>query len=130
MPTRRIEVSGVTGLDALVEAHEGRPIADLTAPLIPAAQRLAYAMLQNADDCEDAVQEATFKAWLAWPRLREGSDLRAWFLTIVANEWRQRRRNRWWSIVKLAAPVTEAPPPAELDEAALDLRKTLGREQR
>jgi DNA-directed RNA polymerase specialized sigma24 family protein len=42
MPTRRIEVSGVTAL-------------------VPAAQRLAYAMLQNARDCEDAVQEATFK---------------------------------------------------------------------
>ncbi|HEY4888733.1 MAG TPA: hypothetical protein VIJ58_09180 [Candidatus Dormibacteraeota bacterium] len=61
MPTRRIEVSGVTGLDALVEAHEGQPIADLITPLVPAAQRLAYAMLQNAHDCEDAVQEATFK---------------------------------------------------------------------
>ena len=61
MPTRRIEVSGVMGLDALVEAHEGQPIADLITPLVPAAQRLAYAMLQNAHDCEDAVQKATFK---------------------------------------------------------------------
>ena len=61
MPTRRVEVSGVTALDALVEAHEGQPIADLIAALVPAAQRLAYAMLQNAYDCEDAVQEATFK---------------------------------------------------------------------
>jgi hypothetical protein len=61
MPTRRVEVSGVTALDALVEAHEGQPIADLIAALVPAAQRVAYAMLQNAHDCEDAVQEATFK---------------------------------------------------------------------
>jgi DNA-directed RNA polymerase specialized sigma24 family protein len=51
----------MTALDALVEAHEGQPFADLIAALVPAAQRLAYAMLQNAHDCEDAVQEATFK---------------------------------------------------------------------
>jgi hypothetical protein len=47
MPTRRIEVSGVTTLDALVEAHEGQPFADLVTPLVPAAQRLAYAVAER-----------------------------------------------------------------------------------
>jgi hypothetical protein len=41
MPSRRIEASGVTTLDALVEAREDQPIADLTTPSVPAAQRLA-----------------------------------------------------------------------------------------
>ncbi|GAC1465704.1 MAG: sigma-70 family RNA polymerase sigma factor [Gemmatimonadaceae bacterium] len=117
----------MTALEALMEANQEGPFADLVAPLIPAAQRLAYGMLQNAQDCEDAVQEATFKAWRAFPRLREDSDLRAWFLTIVANECRQRRRNRWWSILRFATPSDDVPAPAGTDEAAMDLRLAVGR---
>lgn len=117
----------MTALEGLTEANQDRPFAVLVVPLIPAAQRLAYAMLQNAHDCEDAVQEATFKAWRAFPRLREQSDIRAWFLTIVANECRQRRRNRWWSILKLGAALVEEPTPSGSDEEALDLRRALNR---
>ena len=59
MPTRRIEATGVTTLDVPVEAHEGQTFADRVTALVPAAQRPVHAMLQNAPDCEDAVQEAT-----------------------------------------------------------------------
>ena len=127
MPALRIDSYGVTALDGLTEANHDPPFADLVAPLVPAAQRLAYGMLQNPHDCEDAVQEATFKAWRAFPRLRERSDIRAWFLTIVANECRQRRRSRWWSILKLGAPVVEEPTPSGSDEDAMDLRRALNR---
>jgi len=123
MPAPRIDSYGVTALDGLTEANQDRPFADLVTPLVPAAQRLAFGMLQNAHDSEDAVQEATFKAWRAFPRLREQSNIRAWFLTIVANECRQRRRNRWWSILKLGATVVEEPTPSGSDEAAMDLRR-------
>jgi RNA polymerase sigma-70 factor (ECF subfamily) len=127
MPVRRIDNYGVTALEALMEADKEGPFADLVAPLIPAAQRLAYGMLQNPHDCEDAVQEATFKAWRAFPRLRENSELRPWFLTIVANECRQRRRNRWWSILKMAAPADDLPAPRGVDEGAMDLRLAVGK---
>src|SRR5260370_7188596 len=127
MGGRRIERSGVMALDALIEANQDRPFADLVTALIPAAQRLAFGMLQNAQDSEDAVQEATFKAWRAFPRLREGSNHRAWFLTIVANECKQRRRNRWRSILKLAASDHQDPAPQGLDGTAIDLRRALAR---
>lgn len=126
MPTSRIEPGGVTAQEVLAEAHADAAFADAVLPLVPAAQRLAYAMLQNADECEDAVQDATFKAWRAFGRLRHGSNTRAWFLTIVANECRQRMRNRWWSTIRTgtkrsdewtAQPVTS--------EASLDLRRAL-----
>jgi RNA polymerase sigma-70 factor (ECF subfamily) len=117
----------VTALDALVESGGDRSLADLMAPLIPTAQRLAYAMLQNPHECEDAVQEATFKAWRAFPRLREGSDFRAWFLTIVANECRQRRRSRWWSVNRVADPEVESIAAPGQDDAAIDLRRALNR---
>ena len=117
----------MTALGALAGDEADQTFAELVAPLVPAAQRLAYGMLQNAHDCEDAVQEATFKAWRAFPRLREESNLRAWFLKIVANECRQRRRNRWWSVLKVAAPNEDAASPAGDDEAAMDLRSALAK---
>jgi len=100
---------------------------DLLLPLVPAGQRLAYAMLQNAHDAEDAVQEATVKAWRAVDRLREGSPLRPWFLTIVANECRQRRRTRWWSVTKVADLSQIASPGLEADESVAELRSALRR---
>jgi RNA polymerase sigma-70 factor (ECF subfamily) len=96
-------------------------------PLVPAAQRLAFGMLQNRHECEDAVQEATFKAWRAFGRLRDQSNLRAWFLTIVANECRQRRRSRWWSLVRVAEPSEEVPAPASDGAVSMDLRRALAR---
>ncbi len=84
-------------------------------------------MLQDTHESEDAVQEAAFKAWRAFPRLREESNIRAWFLRIVANECRQRRRNRWWSVVKFASRDDEPLPASGDDEAAIDLRRALDR---
>jgi RNA polymerase sigma-70 factor (ECF subfamily) len=100
---------------------------DLLLPLVPAGQRLAYAMLQNAHDAEDAVQEATLKAWRAVDRVREGSPLRPWFLTIVANECRQRRRNRWWSVTKVADLGEIAGSGPEANEDIAELRSALRR---
>lgn len=62
------------------------------------------------DDVEDAVQETFVKALRAYPRLREGGDLRAWVLTIarrVAIDAGRARRRR---PVPVAAPE---PPPAD-----------------
>lgn len=84
-------------------------------------------MLQNVHEAEDAVQEAAVKAWRSFDRLREGSELRPWFLTIVANECRQRRRSRWWSVAKVAdVPELGHHKPAG-SESAADLRAALQR---
>lgn len=116
----------MTALGALAGDEADQAFAGAVASLVPAAQRLAYGMLQNSHESEDAVQEATFKAWRAFGRLRHDSNLRAWFLKIVANECRQRRRNRWWSVLKFAAREEQASPAAD-NEAALDLRRALSR---
>ena len=96
-------------------------------PLLPVGNRLAYAMLQNAHEAEDAVQEAAFKAWRAMDRFRGGSELRPWFLTIVANECRQRRRNRWWSVTKMADVPEIGTPERDVDSDAAELRSALRR---
>ena len=73
----------------------------LIAPLIEPACQLAYAILRDWQEAEDAAQEAALKAWRAVGRLRDDTaTLRPWYLTIVANEARSRRRGRWWSVVR------------------------------
>lgn len=61
-------------------------------PLYAVAVRLAYTMLQSVPEAEDAVQDAAIRAWRNLDRLRDGEDPRPWFLTIVANRCRTRRR--------------------------------------
>ena len=93
----------------------------LVEPVLPAAFRLAVAMLHSDVDAEDAVQEAVFKAWRHRGRFRSGSPMQPWLLAIVANECRAVRRSRWWSVVRMpgGAMRTEDPADASPDSAAL-----------
>jgi RNA polymerase sigma-70 factor (ECF subfamily) len=73
-------------------------------PLIQPAFRLAFGMLHDRQEAEDAVQEASFKAWNRRSNLRPGSAMRPWYLAIVANQCRSVRRSRWWSVAKVGIP--------------------------
>src|SRR5881628_1130899 len=109
----------------LTRATEGdaNSFATLLEPLLDPAYRLAAVMLGDRSAAEDAVQEASIKAWRKVRQLRgDVGSLRPWFLSIVANECRMTRRTRWWSVVKLpdvASPAREAP------ESHADLRSAL-----
>jgi RNA polymerase sigma-70 factor (ECF subfamily) len=72
--------------------------------------KLACGMLHDPPTAEDAVQEAALKAWRKLGQLREGQALKPWFLSIVANECREVRRSRWWS---LSASTTRSGDEAE-----------------
>ena len=76
-------------------------------PLLPMAFRLAYGLLRRPEEAEDAVQEATFNAWRRRATFRSGSEVRPWFLAIVANQCHQTTLARWWSVIRLSDP--EAP---------------------
>lgn len=99
----------------------------LIEPLLDPAYRLAAVMLADRGAAEDAVQEASIKAWRKLRQFRgDIASLRAWFLSIVANECRMMRRTRWWSVVKsadihLSSPAEE-PGSSDLREALLRLR--------
>jgi len=80
----------------------------LVEPLLPAAYRLAVAMLRSETEAEDAVQEAVFNAWRHRGRFKAGSAMQPWLLAIVANECRRLRRNRWWSVIKWPAGLEES----------------------
>src|SRR5579864_5408406 len=70
-------------------------------PLLPRALRLAAAMRLDAAEAEDAVQEAALRAWDRRGNRRAGTRLGPWFLAIVANRCRERRRGPWSRIVSV-----------------------------
>jgi RNA polymerase sigma-70 factor, ECF subfamily len=88
----------------LANAAKGDPnsFASLIEPLLDPAYRLAAVMLNDRSAAEDAVQEASVKAWRKLRQVRgDVTAVRPWFLSIVANECRMARRTRWWSVIRL-----------------------------
>jgi RNA polymerase sigma-70 factor, ECF subfamily len=74
----------------------------LLAPLLEPAFKLATLLLRDPSEAEDAVQEAAVRAWARIGQLRgDRSRLRAWFLSIVANQCKTMRRRSWWQVIKL-----------------------------
>ena len=94
-------------------------------PLLDPAYRLAAVMLGDRSAAEDVVQEASIKAWRKLRQLRgDAQSLRAWFLSIVANECRMARRTRWFSVIRVADVPAQAPDDRESHS---DLRRALMR---
>lgn len=92
---------------AALRRGDAEAFQQLLSPLVDPACRLAHTMLGDWQEAEDAVQESALRAWRASGRLREDTTrFRPWFLTIVANECRSRRRARWFRVVRVAEPVT------------------------
>src|SRR5258707_13356146 len=73
----------------------------LIGPLVEPGLRLAHSMLGDRWEAEDATQEAVTKAWRKLGQLRPGMPVRPWFLTIVANQCRNVRRNQWFRTLRM-----------------------------
>lgn len=76
----RARAGDASAYTTLICAHRGE------------ALRLARSVTRSTADAEDAVQEATLKAWRAMPGFRAGASFRPWLMAIVANEARDRVR--------------------------------------
>ncbi|TMD07539.1 MAG: RNA polymerase sigma factor [Chloroflexi bacterium] len=125
-----MEVSAIAAEQDLRQAAAGDTSAFelLLAPLLDPAYRLATVMLGDRGAAEDAVQEASVKAWRKLGGFRGAApELQAWFFSIVANECRMTRRRRWWSVFKFAdLPRSETPTADERFES-LDIRQAIQR---
>jgi len=112
---------------AVKAAKEGDDAAfeRLLEPLLAQAYRLAAGMLHDHEAAEDVVQESAFKAWRKLGQLREGAEMRPWFLAIVANQCRSLLRSRWRATVvyEEADSVTESSDEEVL--ARVELRRAL-----
>ena len=102
---------------------DGAAFAELLRPHYQSAFRVAFGLLHDSTDAEDAVQEAAFKAWRRLGNLRDGSGLRPWFLGIVANQCRDTGHRRWRAVTK----QNDFEGEAEIVDiaAAVDLRRAL-----
>ena len=69
--------------------------------------RVAWSILRNDADCEDALQEAALKAWEKRGKLRDERYFRTWLTRILINACydTQRRRRR-------TVPLDEVPEQA------------------
>jgi RNA polymerase sigma-70 factor, ECF subfamily len=99
----------------------------LIEPHIAVGYRLAATILNDPGHAEDAVQEATLRAWRSIRQLRSSDHARAWFLSIVANRSRSLRGTRWWSVIRLPETWSESPSPADTADQRQDLSRAIGR---
>ena len=58
------------------------------------AYRLAGYLLADSAEAQDAVQEASVRAWRGWANLRERERFHAWFSQILVNVCRTKLRQR------------------------------------
>jgi RNA polymerase sigma-70 factor (ECF subfamily) len=119
-----VVLASMTLLEA-AKRGDTRAFEVLLQPLLEPGYRLAGAMLQDHQGGQDAVQEAAVKAWRNLRQLREGSEMKPWFLGIVANECRTARRSRWSSVMKLLLLEREAQVPADSVLSGIELRRAL-----
>src|SRR6266566_984115 len=96
--------------DLLTSAKGGDRAAfdELVGPYVRQAFSLAFGMLHDREAAEDAVQEAALRSWRKLGNLRAGTEMRPWFLAIVANQCRTMVRGRWWSVLRLDSPLESA----------------------
>jgi RNA polymerase sigma-70 factor, ECF subfamily len=64
----------------------------LIAPYLRSIKLIAYSILKNTHDMEEAMQETILKAFIHIGQLREGESFKSWLLQIAANEARMRLR--------------------------------------
>ncbi len=119
--SRHSTQSGVSeDLERVERARNGdaRAYEELIGEYRLAALRRARSLTGSEDDAEDAVQEATIKAWRAMPTFRPGAAFKPWLMAIVANEAHSRGREakRRGNLARRAeAEATALPPPTEVD---------------
>jgi len=109
----RCRAGSTAAYGLLVERYQDRALA------------LAGALLQDADDAADAVQEAFIRAYRTLGRLREGSAFGPWFMAILRNHCLDRlrgpnrRRARWEAGELDRERWSEPSAPATLEREAL-----------
>ena len=110
--------------DQAAQPREAAELDELLRPLMQPAYRLAFGMLRDRQDAEDAVQESAFSAWRHRGTFRSGADPKPWFFAIVANQCRSFRRSRWSRLLRQANPAVRSEAAQDVDED-IDLRRAL-----
>ena len=88
--------------------------------------RVAYSILKNDADCQDAVQEALLKAWRGREKLKNEQYFHTWLTRILINACHDLLRKRRHTVSLSAVPEPAEPfPDRELSEALSNLPEKL-----
>ena len=95
------------GVNRMTESVFSERVRALHGPL----WRIAWAILHNGADCDDAIQETLLRAWNHIGSLRDETAFDAWLMRILVNECKDllRRRARHPQMPMEAAPELTAP---------------------
>jgi RNA polymerase sigma-70 factor (ECF subfamily) len=91
---------------------------------------LAFSILRDAGDAEDAVQETMVRAWRAWDSVSDPERRGAWLTRICINHCLHRRRRaagRWLLSSDADGQVPEAVASPSFDERDLDIDRACRR---
>ena len=102
----------------------------LIEPLIPALRRYARALMRDASEADDIVQDCLERAVGGWSRRRAEGDSRTWIFTILHNVAMNRldqlrRRGRHLPIEDAAPAALSRPPTQEDSIGRRDLLRAL-----
>jgi RNA polymerase sigma factor (sigma-70 family) len=81
---------------------------------------IAYGILQNREEAEDAVQDALIKAWKSRWRVRDPEKFLAWLCTIARHRARDAFRKRRVSEINLEGHALSCPPSSAEQASTLD----------
>lgn len=80
--------------------------------------RVAYTILRNDADCQDAVQEALLKAWIKRNQLKNAQHFRTWLVRIMINASHDILRKRKRVVpLEIITELSEDFPDPALSEA-------------
>ena len=106
MPYPEAPVVLVPDFDTVVEVESGRLYA------------VAFSILRNRAEAEDAVQETMLKAWRAWGAVRDEASRRGWLTRICVNHCLGKRRGPLGRLLRMGPPPTDTPDPSAIIDTA------------
>lgn len=87
---------------------------------------VSYSILQNNDDCADAVQEALARAWQKRGSLRDMDRFRPWLMRILVNQCndilRKRQRRSFFPLQEDTVVIQQTESPVALREVIDQLK--------
>ena len=102
----------MTSIEATEVGRSAQPAAAfqrLADEHLDGAYRLAYAILRDPVDAQDATHDAFLQAWRKWATLRDPTRFEAWFDRILVNTCRDRlRRGSRWRMQDISTEVIAA----------------------
>jgi len=113
-------------MDGAVSGGHGLNKDDIIA-VVPRLRAFALSMCRDSARAEDLVQEAVLRCLVGWDNFQPGTNLTAWMLTVLRNEYfTQLRRQRFEIVVDLAEGLLPSVAPHHDSQLHLrDLKRAL-----